>query len=197
MKKQIPSGSDSAAETVAVSTDLQFRNFHRWIRNPIRRLSRQKDTGFAVAMITFPVLERWIRGKVGIKSRPLQGTDGDQFYAELAVQFEALHDPADGCFVGVAETFWQAFRNGILHQVTFSTKPIRAQVKAQPVFCAFVERSGVPIVTKHSPPSFLLDPYAFAEVTLSIIEKDFSHYKGADPQHHSLAIAIGSMTFAL
>jgi hypothetical protein len=172
-------------------TEFQLRNFQQWIRDPIRRLSRQRHTGFSVAMITFPVLERWLRGKVGIKGRRLRGSDADQFYAELAVQFPVLRDPADGSFPHAAESFWQAFRNGILHQVAFSTKPIKARVNTQPPFCAFVERSAAPIVPTYSPPTFLLNPHAFAQAVLSIIEADFRSYEAADPEHHKLPFTTG------
>ena len=179
------------------ATDFQRTNFNRWIRDPICNLSRQKHTGFAVAMIAFPILERWIRGRIGIKDRPLRDSDGDQFYGELAAQFPALRDPADGSFPHAAKSFWQAFRNGILHQVAFSTKPIKAHVNMQPLFCAFLEQLTVPIVLTSPPPTFLLNPHAFAQAVLSIIEADFSSYESADPEHHKLAFSIGRTTFAL
>lgn len=183
---------------MSATTDLDLRNFHQWIRAPIRKLLPTKHAGFALAMIAFPVLERWTRGKVGIKSRLLKGPAGDRFYAELAVQFQSLRDPADGTFPHLAHAFWQAFRNGILHQTTFSRTPIKVLgVETLPVFCAFVPRTGVPILTTHSTRTFILDPYAFAEAVVSIVEKDFSAYKAAEPKHHRLAITIGSTTFAL
>ncbi len=184
--------------TMSATTDLDLRNFHQWIRAPIRKLLPTKHAGFALAMIAFPVLERWIRGKVGIRDLPLRNNALDRFSAELAAQFESLRDPANGSFPHAAHAFWQAFRNGILHQATFSRKPIKVSgVEALPVFCAFVPRTGVPIITKHSPRTFILDPYAFAEAVLSIVEEDFTAYKAAEPKHHRLAITIGSTTFAL
>jgi hypothetical protein len=165
---------------MSTASNPHLDNFHKWIRDPINSLSRQKHCGFAMAMIAFPVLERWIRGKVGIKDRQLKGKDGERFYKELAIQFGALRDPEDGSFPHVAKAFWQAFRNGILHQVTFSTKPIKRRVNEQLVSCAFVGLSGKPIVTEYSPPAFALDPYAFAEAVLSIVEKDFGAYEAAE-----------------
>jgi hypothetical protein len=180
------------------TTDPQLRNFHQWIRAPIRKLLSTRQAGFALAMIAFPVLERWTRGKVRIGSSSLRGTAHDRFCAELAVQFQSLRDPADGSFPHVAHAFWQAFRNGILHQTTFSRTPIKVfGGEALPVFCAFGRRTCVPIVTLHSTRTFILDPYAFAEAVVSIVEKDFSVYKAAEPKHHRLTITIGSTTFAL
>jgi hypothetical protein len=104
---------------MSAATDFQLRNFRQWIRAPIRRLLPTKHAGFALAMIAFPVLERWIRGKVGIRDLPLKGNAQNRFCAELGAQFQSLRDPADGSFPHVAHAFWQAFRNGILHQTTF------------------------------------------------------------------------------
>ncbi len=180
------------------TANFQIRNFQQSIRDPIRRLSRYKHAGFALAMVAFPVLERWIRGKIGIGGLQLKDSAGDKFYAELAARFPALRDPADGAFPHVARVFWQAFRNGIVHQATFSTKPVKVSgVEVLPVFCAFVARTGVPIVTIPSTRNFILDPYSFAEGVLVIVEKDFGAYEAADPQHHTLAFTIGATTFAL
>ena len=170
-----------------------LKNFHQWIRDPIKLLSQQKHNGFAVSMIAFPVLERWIRGKVGIKNRRLREDDGERFYNELAIQFGALRDPEDGSFPNVAKAFWELFRHGILHQATFSTKPIKICIDEKWVSCAFVEL-GVPIVTQHPPPSFQLDPYSFAKTVLSIVERDFNFYEAADPDHHNLATVANDTT---
>ena len=70
-------------------------------------------------MIAFPVLERWLRGKVGIKDRELKGTDGERFYGELVTQFQALRDPEACSFPRVAKHFWQTFRHGILSSSHF------------------------------------------------------------------------------
>lgn len=182
-------------DPMSAAPDYQLRTFHQRFRSPIRKLMPMRHSGFALAMIAFPVLERWIRGRVGIGSRVLRGKDGDKFYDELIVQFESLCDPPDGSFPHVAHAFWQAFRNGILHQTTFSRKPIEVLgVTALPVFCAFIPRTGVPIITTHSTRTFILDPYAFAEAVLAIVEEDFSAYKAAEPKHHRLAITVGKTT---
>lgn len=180
---------------MSTPTPLHLKNFHRWIRDPVRRISRQNHTGFAVAMIAFPVLERWIRGKVGIGSSQLKGEPGEKFYTELAVQFEALRDPAGACSQNVARAFWKAFRHGIFHQATFSREPLKKPLP--PAFCLFGPRSGQPIDTKISPLTFIVDPGAFAERVISIIESDFASYEAGDPKHHRLALTVGSITFAV
>ena len=168
------------------------------IRDPIRRLLSAKYAGLALSMIAFPVLERWTRGKVGIGHLQLKDDALIKFNAELATQFPSLRDPSDGSFLHVAQAFWQAFRNGILHQTTFSRKPTRVSgVELLPVFCAFGPRTAVPIVTVHSTRTFILNPYGFAEAVLSIVENDFGAYQAADPKYHKLAFIAGETIFAL
>ena len=182
----------------ATPADFRLRNFHQLIRDPIRRLLPAKYAGLALSMIAFPVLERWIRGKVGIRDLPLRDYAHTKFYAELAVQFPSLLDPTDGSFLHVGQAFWQAFRNGILHQTTFSRKPTKvSDVELLPVFCAFGPRTAVPIVTVHSTRTFILNPYGFAESVLSIVENDFSAYQAADPKYHKLMFIAGETIFAL
>ena len=183
---------------MSAPTDYHLKSFHQRFRSPIRKLMPMRHADFALAMIAFPILERWIRGKTGIGSCALRGKVGDKFYDELIAQFESLRDPPDGSFPRVAQAFWQAFRNGILHQTTFSRKPIEVLgITALPVFCAFVPRTGVPIIATHSTRTFILDPYAFAEAVLAILEKDFSAYQAAEPKHHRLALAVGTTTLGL
>ena len=120
---------------MSAPTDYHLKSFHQRFRSPIRKLMPMRHADFALAMIAFPILERWIRGKTGIGSCALRGKVGDKFYDELIAQFESLRDPPDGSFPRVAQAFWQAFRNGILHQTTFSRKPIEVLgITALPVF---------------------------------------------------------------
>lgn len=60
----------------AAKRDL--KNFQRWVRDPVRRLLKQKYTGFALSMISFPVLERLVRGKSGIGDKPFSKGDKGQ-----------------------------------------------------------------------------------------------------------------------
>jgi len=179
------------------TTDPQLRNFHQWIRAPVRKLLSTRHAGFSLAMIAFPVLERWTRGKVGIGSLPLQGIARVRFCAELAVQFSHYVIQSTAHFRMCAR-FLASFPNRDSSPNYFSRMPIKVfGAEPLPVFCAFGPRTRVPIVTLRSTRTFILDPYAFAEAVVSIVEKDFSVYKAAEPKHHHLAITIGSTTFAL
>ena len=180
-------------------TNINLRNFRLWVRDPVRRLLKEKHAGFALAMISFPVLERLVRGKSGLADKPLnKEPNSSQFYTALTDYFPALHDPPSGTFENVAQVFWQGFRNGILHQATFSTKRITVQKSEQPAaFCSFNLRSGIAIKVSDSKRVIVVDPFAFSKSVVELIEADFESYQKADYTHHDLAFGneswIGSI----
>lgn len=176
------------------ATDMNHRDFGRWIRDPVRRLLKQKHAGFALAMISFPVLERLLRGKSGVAGNPLKDDYSARFYLALTDCFPELRDPPSGTFRHVAQVFWNGFRNGILHQATFSTKQITVKRNQQPsAWCVFQLKTGVAIKVSYSKRIIAVDPFAFSEVVLSLIESDFESYRKADYTNHPLAFQAGSL----
>lgn len=168
--------------TEKIDTDL--RNFRRWIRDPVQRLLKQKHAEFALAMISFPVLERLVRGKSGTSDNPIN----QPFYLALTDCFTELRDPPSGKFLHVGQVFWQGFRNGILHQATFSTKPVTVQKKEQPpASCVFRPRSGIAIEVRESKRVIIVDPFAFSKSVLELVESDFGSYRMAETIRHDLA----------
>src|SRR6266545_5128779 len=168
--------------------EMDLRNFRRWIRDPVQCLLKQKHAGFALAMISFPVLERLVRGKSGASD----SQTNQPFYSALTNCFSALRDPPSGKFRYVAQVFWQGFRNGILHQATFSTKPAKVQGNEQPAaFCVFHPESGIAIEVRDSKRVIIVDPFAFSESVLELIESDFDSYRKAEQVRHDLAFEHG------
>src|SRR5439155_550305 len=155
---------------MSYTTDPQLRNFHQWIRAPVRKLLSTRHAGFSLAMIAFPVLERWTRGKVGIGSLPLQGIARVRFCAELAVQFSHCVIQSTAHFRMCAR-FLASFPNRDSSPNYFSRMPIKVfGAESLPVYWAFVRRTRVPIVTLRSTRPFILDPYAFHEAVESIVD---------------------------
>ncbi|MGB8168088.1 MAG: hypothetical protein WCF18_11395 [Chthoniobacteraceae bacterium] len=176
---------------MAEATDMNLRNFRLWIRDPVCRLLKQKDAGFALAMISFPVLERLLRGKSGVSDNPLRGDYSEPFYTALTNCFPSLQDPPSGTFRHVAQLFWQGFRNGILHQATFSKNPIM-KGKERAAFCVFEPGAGIAIEVRDLKRVIVVDPFPFSESVLELIEEDFDSYEKADYDHHDLAFQVGS-----
>ena len=160
---------------------MNLRNFRSWIRDPVRRLLKLKHGGFALAMVSFPVLERLLRGKSGIADNPLKEPHSAPFFNALVDYFPVLRDPPSGKFLDVASVFWQGFRNGILHQATFSTKRVKVhKCERPPAFCFFEPRSGVAIKVSTTKPVICVDPFAFSEAVMELVEADFESYKKAE-----------------
>jgi len=119
-------------------TEADRETFRQRFKEPIELLIRRKHSGFALMMITLPLLERFLRGRSHLKDDSLS----EPFYAELFKVFPALQD------VKGAKAFWQSFRHGILHQATFSLKPAGSQDRIFSGVIGFEELSG-PAVALH------------------------------------------------
>ena len=168
--------------------EMDLRNFRRWIRDPVQCLLKQKHAGFALAMISFPVLERLVRGKSGASD----SQTNQPFYSALTNCFRALRDPPSGKFPYVAQVFWQGFRNGIVHQASFSGKPATVQGNAQrAAFCVFHPGSGIAIEVRDLKRVIIVDPFAFSETVLELIESDFDSYRKAEQVRDDLAFEHG------
>ncbi len=182
------------------TTDIDRKSFRRWIRDPVRRLLKQKHAGFVLAMISFPVLERLVRGKSGIADRPIRcGSDDEKrFYAALTGYFPALHCSPSGTFHDVANVFWQGFRNGILHQATFSYKGYAVKENTRvSASCIFILKTGIAIKVNETKRLIAMDPFAFSESVVGLIEADFEIYRKADYTNHPLAFELDSVVMGI
>ena len=87
-----------------MSVNLEY--FRSWFVRLLESLYPQTDAGFAITMIAFPRLERYLRQKVQLTPKDSLSS---AFYDELYGLFPELQSA-----VKVSE-FWQIYRNGILH----------------------------------------------------------------------------------
>jgi hypothetical protein len=53
---------------VAMKDD--YHNFVRWFKEPLRRLYKDPHAGFAIVMLSLPILERYLREKSGVREQP-------------------------------------------------------------------------------------------------------------------------------
>jgi hypothetical protein len=95
-------------------------NFELWFGKPLATLMADDNSGFAVVMIAFPILERYLRAMS--RAEP----NSPQFNQALLGVLPELQDLKN------ANLFWAIYRHGILHNVALSrethglshTKPI-------------------------------------------------------------------------
>lgn len=83
-------------------------NFQSWFAGFLRPLWDNRAAGFIVTLVSFPLLERYLRQAAG--SEP----NSPRFIADLRRVFPELLSDAD------ARAFWTTYRHGLLHNVTMS-----------------------------------------------------------------------------
>lgn len=164
-------------------TDANREMFRQQFKEPIELLIAKKHTGFALMMITLPLLERLLRGRTQLKdARKLT----EPFYTELFRIFPALKN------VEGAKALWQSFRNGILHQATFSLKRSGSDVDFSGII-GFQELSGPAVALArsgtpgHEHIVCMVDPATFSKTVLVEVENDLETFQTAEPEKHPLA----------
>jgi hypothetical protein len=93
---------------VTVAQSDNRANFEAWFGSKLTPLIEDPSAGFIVAMVAFPLLERYLRRKSGAKPST------KQFRAALLDIFRELGTDA------VAEQFWDSYRHGLLHNVVLN-----------------------------------------------------------------------------
>ena len=88
-----------------VTSEAEFR---QWFIDTLAPLRKEGESGFVFLLVAFPLLERYLRRKSGCPD----GHDlTDEYLKHLGSIFSEL--------VGRERPFWNCYRNGLLHHVTF------------------------------------------------------------------------------
>lgn len=140
-----------------------FDNFNSWYIATLERLYPNRDAGFAILMIAFPLLERYLRKKV--KLLPIDNLS-DSFFAELALLFPVLSNSS------TAKNFWQVYRNGLLHAVTLS----RQNRRGNGMQVGWVSHDN-PMITIEDG-TFWIHPVDFTKKVIETIQNDFKTFEG-------------------
>lgn len=140
-----------------------FDNFNSWYKAILERLYPDRDAGFAILMIAFPLLERYLRKKVNLLPIDILSP---LFYAELAQLFPVLSNSS------TAKDFWQVYRNGLLHEVTLSRK----NKKGNEMPVGWVSHDK-PMITIEDG-TFCIHPVDFTKKVIETIQNDFKTFEG-------------------
>jgi hypothetical protein len=138
-------------------------NFRAWYVAILEALYPHRAAGFAIMMIAFPLLERYLRQRSGLT---VHANLSDPFYDQLIALFPELRERA------VAKQFWQVYRNGLLHEVTMSV-----QDRSRNAMPAGSLTHDVPGLSRGSDGSFFVHPVDFAKRVVQIIEQDFATFE--------------------
>jgi hypothetical protein len=140
-------------------------NFESWYKKVLELLYPHRDAGFPILLITFPLLERYLRQKTCLAS---DDTLSDGFYDELMQIFPVLTSRDH------ARNLWQIYRNGLVHEITFSHQTRKGAV--MPTGSLSHDK---PMITIESDGSIWINPRDFAQHVVSTIESDFSTFEGS------------------
>ena len=146
-------------------------NFENWFVEILKGLYPERNAGFATLMISFPLLERYLRQKSGIGEKVLE----TPFYNELVKVIPELGDETK------ARNFWQVFRNGLLHQVAISTEDHHGNQMPPGILSHDFPKT----VEIDSQGRFRVRPVELSERIISTIQGDFAVYEStsASPHH--------------
>ena len=146
--------------------NTHHENFKAWYADILTSLYPRREAGFAILMIAFPLLERYLRQKLQL---PAQATLNNSFYDELIQLFPQLQDRT------TAKKFWHVYRNGILHEVTLSK--INRRGNLMPVGSLSHNNA---IVSIESDGRFFIHPVLFSQHVVQTIENDFTVFERTD-----------------
>jgi hypothetical protein len=150
--------------------DNHRENFKSWYVDILAGLYDNREAGFVILMVAFPLLERYLREKSGVHEDNLN----PKFYQELFHIFPELKSE------NVARQFWKVYRNSLLHQVTTCDKKHNLPL-------GWVSNDFATIVIDESG-NFLVHPSKFAKRIVAIIEDDFITFEGCHSVNHPLPV---------
>jgi hypothetical protein len=151
-------------------------NFKLWFCEIIEALYEKEHAGFPLLMLTFPLLERYIRSKSATNEA---GALKEPFFNELRKLFPVLKDN------DMARKFWHVYRNGILHQATLSQRKSRKDIQMPGGWLSGIRKD----VEIDSNGAFWVNPVEFAKHVINVIDKDFSNFEATSFSDHPLATA--------
>ena len=154
-----------------------LHNFEHWFKGVLQGLFSDANGGFAILMISLPLIERYLREKSGVA----EGRLTPVFYREMLACFPTLND------VRTAEKFWQTYRNGLVHQATLSRRNTN-DVQMPDGWLS----GNAGVIDVDSATGIWVNPTKFAERVLQIIQADFVTFEGASSSNHPLPAVVVS-----
>ncbi|NOQ22351.1 MAG: hypothetical protein GQ565_06845 [Candidatus Aegiribacteria sp.] len=147
---------------------MTAKEFKEWYTDILHDLY-EKQAGFPILLISFPILERYIRQVSGIGENRLS----DRFFEVLLEMFDELE-----CLENAKE-FWQIYRNGLLHQVSFAMKNHK-QIEMSPACITFDQSESLLL----SEGTYSVNPISFSREIIKSVKDDFeSMQASASPNH--------------
>ncbi len=141
-----------------------YENYRSWYADLLPTLFPDRNAGFIILMVAFPLLERYLRQIVGLGPKDNLNED---CMKELCKLFPELPDET------ASRQFWDVFRNGILHQVTLSRENRKGVLLPLGLLC-----HNKPVISIDAQGEFWVNPVLFTQRILTAIEGNFGAFEG-------------------
>jgi hypothetical protein len=145
---------------------INRKNFESWFVKVLEKLYPCEHAGFVTIMAALPLLERYLRGKVGL---PPHAPTDPKFDNELLRVFPELGTKDK------AKEFWQVYRHGLLHLVTLSETNHRGVSLSDGLF----RDHGPTISVDLWDGRFLVNHVSFTQRVIQTIIDDFAAFEDA------------------
>jgi hypothetical protein len=164
-----------------IDMNTNEQNFLKWYKFPLEQLYKNSDAGFAIMILSLPLLERYLREKSRTFELPLSAA----FFQECIKVFPPLGTEQR------ANKFWRACRHGLLHQVTFKQGKTdeslpKIALTGNTIEMQYIEKEEI----------FCLNPVWFSKKIIGLIEADFSTFEGTSSLNHKLP-QVSSLTVSV
>lgn len=152
-------------------------DFRNWFIESLSPLRTNGSAGFVFVFVAFPLLERYLRRKSGC---PDGQNLTDDFFKQLGLLFNDI--------AGHEREFWDCYRNGLVHQVTFP----RAKLDKRTGVWTRLPDAGIsgydsrPVYFLPETSQFFLNPISFFDCVTKAILGDFDTYEKSATSHYSL-----------
>jgi hypothetical protein len=170
LREYLDRNPPNSGRSGAIPINDDYENFKSWFVDVLKKLYPYREAGFPILLITFPLLERYLRWCA--KVFPPKNLD-DKCMNVLRKLFPELGSLDD------ARKFWKVYRHGLLHTVTFSPE----DQKGFPLPVGGASHDISKVIMK-SGKIFWVHPVLFAQRVVSAIESDFKTFQG-DPKEKS------------
>lgn len=150
--------------------NVNLQNFQSWYKRILEKLYDEPHAGFPILMITFPLLERYLREK---SQNYEEYKLNDKFHDELIKIFPELNTREN------SKKFWKIYRNGILHQATLSSQDKTLSG------CLTKLNDSIRVDIGET---IYIYPNNFSKKVIKTIEEDFKTFVAAHSNNHMLAV---------
>jgi hypothetical protein len=152
-------------------------DFQKWFVESLAPLRTNGDAGFIFVFAAFPLLERYLRRKSGC---PDGQNLTEDFFKHLGLLFNDI--------AGNEHEFWDCYRNGLLHQVTFPQAKLDKKTRTWDTLpdAGISGSDSRPVYFLPETRQFFLNPISFFDTVTNAILADFSTYEDSTTTHYTL-----------